>query len=35
MGVSVFDMRLLQDSWSTPAMRAIFSEENRIKNGLM
>ncbi|WP_257937934.1 adenylosuccinate lyase [Campylobacter lari] len=34
MGVSVFDMRLLQDSWSTPAMRAIFSEENRIQKWL-
>ncbi|EGK8084500.1 adenylosuccinate lyase [Campylobacter lari] len=34
MGVSVFDMRLLQDSWSTPAMREIFSEENRIQKWL-
>ncbi|MCR6575384.1 adenylosuccinate lyase [Campylobacter insulaenigrae] len=34
MGVSVFDMRLLQDSWSTPAMRAVFSEENRIQKWL-
>lgn len=34
MGVSVFDMRLLQDSWSTPTMREIFSEENRIQKWL-
>ncbi|MCW1359698.1 adenylosuccinate lyase [Campylobacter sp. CCS1377] len=33
-GISVFDHRLLADSWSTPAMRAIFSEENRIQKWL-
>lgn len=33
-GVSVFDMRILQDSWSTKAMRDVFSEENRIQKWL-
>lgn len=33
-GVSVFDHRLLADSWSTPAMRAIFCEQNRIQKWL-
>lgn len=32
--ISVFDMRLLADSWSTSEMRAIFSEENRIQKWL-
>lgn len=32
--ISVFDMRLLQDSWSTPAMRKVFCEENRIQKWL-
>ncbi|MFV0480972.1 MAG: adenylosuccinate lyase [Campylobacteraceae bacterium] len=33
-GVSVFDMRLLQDSWSTKDMRNVFDEENRIQKWL-
>lgn len=33
-GVSVFDMRLLGDSWSSPKMRAIFCEQNRIQKWL-
>nr|WP_315083168.1 adenylosuccinate lyase [uncultured Campylobacter sp.] len=32
--VSVFDMLILQDSWSTPEMRDIFCEENRIQKWL-
>ncbi len=34
MGVSVFDQRLLSNSWSTEAMRAIFCEQNRIQKWL-
>ena len=34
MKTSVFDMKLLQDSWSTEAMRAVFCEENRIQKWL-
>ncbi len=33
-GVSVFDMRLLADSWSSAEMRAVFCEENRIQKWL-
>lgn len=33
-GVSVFDMRLLRDSWSTEEMRKVFDEENRIQKWL-
>ena len=33
-GVSVFDMRLLRDAWSTEEMRKIFDEENRIQKWL-
>lgn len=33
-GVSVFDMRLLRDSWSTEEMRRVFDEENRIQKWL-
>lgn len=33
-GVSVFDMRLLEDSWSSAEMRAVFCEENRIQKWL-
>lgn len=33
-GVSVFDMRLLADSWSSKEMRRIFCEENRIQKWL-
>ena len=33
-GVSVFDMRLLGDSWSSPKMREIFCEQNRIQKWL-
>ncbi|MBZ7994486.1 adenylosuccinate lyase [Campylobacter canadensis] len=32
--ISVFDMRLLGDSWSTKAMRDVFCEENRIQKWL-
>ncbi|MFD0966292.1 adenylosuccinate lyase [Seminibacterium arietis] len=32
--VSVFDMQLLADSWSTAEMRAVFNEENRIQKWL-
>lgn len=32
--ISVFDMRLLADSWSTAEMRDVFSEENRIQKWL-
>ncbi|VEG60651.1 Adenylosuccinate lyase [Campylobacter jejuni subsp. doylei] len=34
-GISVFDHRLLADSWSTQEMRAIFCEQNRNKNDSM
>jgi adenylosuccinate lyase len=34
MGISVFDMQLLQDSWSTQELRAVFSEDNRIQKWL-
>ncbi|TQR41221.1 adenylosuccinate lyase [Campylobacter sp. MIT 12-8780] len=34
MKTSVFDMSLLQDSWSTEAMRSVFCEENRIQKWL-
>lgn len=33
-GISVFDHRLLADSWSTQEMRAIFCEQNRIQKWL-
>ena len=33
-GVSVFDMRLLGDCWSSPKMRAVFCEQNRIQKWL-
>lgn len=33
-GVSVFDMRLLADSWSSEEMRRIFCEENRVQKWL-
>lgn len=33
-GISVFDMRLLQDSWSTKEMRDTFSEKNRVQKWL-
>lgn len=33
-GVSVFDMKLLADSWSSAEMRAVFCEENRIQKWL-
>lgn len=32
--ISVFDMKLLADSWSTADMRAVFSESNRIQKWL-
>lgn len=32
--VSVFDMTILQDSWSTAQMREVFCEENRIQKWL-
>ncbi len=34
MGTSVFDSVLLQNSWSTPEMRRIFNDENRIQKWL-
>lgn len=33
-GISVFDHKLLADSWSTQEMRAIFCEQNRIQKWL-
>lgn len=33
-GVSVFDMRLLGDCWSSPKMKAVFCEQNRIQKWL-
>ncbi|ENH9466270.1 adenylosuccinate lyase [Campylobacter upsaliensis] len=33
-GVSVFDQRLLANSWSSESMRAVFCEENRIQKWL-
>ncbi|EAI8377528.1 adenylosuccinate lyase family protein [Campylobacter coli] len=33
-GISVFDHKLLADSWSTQDMRAVFCEENRIQKWL-
>ncbi|WP_306152105.1 adenylosuccinate lyase [Roseovarius sp. MMSF_3281] len=34
MNVSVFDMTTMQHLWSTPEMRAVFSEENRLQKWL-
>lgn len=34
MTTSVFDMSLLADSWSTPEMRGVFNEQNRIQKWL-
>ncbi len=34
-GISVFDHRLLADSWSTQEMRAIFANKTAYKNGSM
>ena len=33
-GISVFDHKLLADSWSTQDMRAVFCEENRVQKWL-
>lgn len=34
MSVSVFDMTTMQHLWSTPELRAVFSEENRLQKWL-
>ncbi|MCP1200557.1 adenylosuccinate lyase [Notoacmeibacter sp. MSK16QG-6] len=34
MTVSVFDMQTMQHLWSTPEMRAVFSEDNRLQKWL-
>ncbi|MEF2072710.1 adenylosuccinate lyase [Consotaella aegiceratis] len=34
MSISVFDMHTMQHLWSTPELRAVFSEENRLQKWL-